>query len=51
MTTEELLSGYKDQLERGVIRGELIGFEFYPTDRSLDKVIMLGEIETPIKYV
>jgi len=47
---KKLQAGYKEQYDRGVIRGELISFEFHPTDKSLDKVTMMGEIETPVTY-
>lgn len=47
---KKLLAGYKDQYERGVVRGELIIFEFHPTDKSLDNLKMMGEVETPVIY-
>ncbi len=46
----KLMAGYQDQIKRGVVRGELIQFDFHPTDKSLDKVTMLGEVETPVTY-
>lgn len=40
---------YQEQYDRGVVKGELIRFDFHPNDKTQDTFTMLGEVETSVE--